>query len=50
MNERESLNQQSMASAAPSIAPVVSMWRDAQRSGIRLIDLERRANFARLGS
>lgn len=39
-----------MASAAPAIAPVMAMWRDAQQRGIRLIDLERRAHFARLES
>lgn len=39
-----------MASAAPMIAPVVAMWRDAQQSGIRLINLERRARFARIES
>ncbi|MBL1257038.1 hypothetical protein JJT62_09380 [Methylocystis sp. Sn-Cys] len=50
LKERERHERKIMASAAPMIAPVVAMWRDAQQSGIRLINLERRARFARLES
>ncbi|HEY8162306.1 MAG TPA: hypothetical protein VIF34_08580 [Methylocystis sp.] len=50
LRERERGQRKNMASAAPAIAPVMAMWRDAQQKGIRLIDLERRAHFARLES
>jgi hypothetical protein len=50
LSERETGGQANTASATPLIAPVLAMWRDAQQSGIRLIDLERRARFARLDS
>ncbi|WP_457797388.1 hypothetical protein [Methylocystis sp. S23] len=49
LKERELRERELVASASPAIAPVVAMWRDARRGAIRLIDLERRARFARLG-
>ncbi|QGM99443.1 hypothetical protein [Methylocystis parvus] len=48
LKERERREQELVASASPAIAPVVAMWRDARKGAIRLIDLERRARFARL--
>lgn len=33
---------------ALALAPVAAIWRGAERGAIRLIDLERRARFARL--
>lgn len=50
MQQCELREREFVASATPAIAPVVTMWRDASRSAIRLIDLERRARFARLAS
>jgi hypothetical protein len=50
MNEREGREQEAFAWANPAIAPVVAIWRDGRSGAIRLIDLERRARFARLAS
>jgi hypothetical protein len=50
LKEREQRDQELVASATPAMAPVVAMWRDARKGAIRLIDLERRARFARLAS
>jgi hypothetical protein len=50
MQEREQRERDLAVSASPAIAPVIAMWRDARKGAIRLIDLERRAQFARLAS
>lgn len=49
LNERETREREIASAAALSLAPVSAMWRDTRRGAIRLIDLERRARFARLG-
>jgi hypothetical protein len=50
INEREGHEQDVFASANSAVAPVVAIWRDGRSEAIRLIDLERRARFARLAS
>lgn len=45
LKAREERENDVAASAVSALAP---MWRGAQQGAIRLIDLERRARFARL--
>lgn len=45
LNEQESREKEVAAIPALALAPV---WREAKDGAIRLIDLERRARFARL--
>ncbi|PPD41675.1 MAG: hypothetical protein CTY15_13265 [Methylocystis sp.] len=47
--KQEETRENEIAATAPlRIAPVAAIWRSAGRGAIRLIDLERRARFARL--
>ncbi len=50
LSEREQREQELVISASPGVGPVAAKWRDAHQGVIRLIDLERRARFARLAS